>query len=190
MRHIGRIADTFGTVRGVLAVAGPFAIVVGLLVALLFAELREMGLMIAALGAIAALYLILTWLIRPQDKVARRQQRYGLTTSVSMLAVLGIAALINVIVMNNNVLADMTASRQYSLAPQTLEVLTERLAGDVEATAFLVEEDQADDPVQAVLVDRMLEYLREFERRSDGGFSYRVVDPERFPDIAYQKGVA
>ena len=186
LRSLQRLGNELGSFRGIFTLAGPFAVIVGFLVALLFPELRQMGLSILALGAIAVLSLALAWLLRPHNRVARRRQRYGMTATVSVLAVVGIVSLVNLLAVNNNVLVDVTASRQYSLAPQTLNVLTERVQGQIEATAFIVEDQ---DPLEAVTTDRMEEYLREFARQSGGSFSYRVVDPERFPDIANRSGV-
>ena len=186
LRSLQRLGNELGSFRGIFTLAGPFAVIVGFLVALLFPELRQLGLSILALGAIALFSLALAWLLRPHNRVARRRQRYGLTATVSILAVVGIVSLVNLLAVNNNVLVDVTASRQYSLAPQTLNVLTERVQGQIEATAFIVEDQY---PLEAVTTDRMEEYLREFARQSGGSFSYRVVDPERFPDIASRSGV-
>ena len=144
MRRGGRglqwLGDELGSFRGVFTLAGPFAMIVGALVALLFPELHRLGLSILALGAITLFILVLAWLLRPYNRVARRRQRYGLTAVISVLALVGIVSLVNLLAVDNNVLIDVTASRQYSLAPQTLNVLTERVQGEIEATAFIVED--------------------------------------------------
>ena len=116
-------------------------------------------------------------------------QRYELASLVSVLALTGIVALFNYVIVQSDVVADLTASEQYTLAPQTLDILTERLDAPVEATAFIVDDSNAVTPLEALIAERMVDYLREFERRSGGRFSYQVIDPERFPDIAYSKEV-
>lgn len=178
-----------GTVRGALATIGAFASAVGLVVAALLPELRGLGLGILAGGAAALLVLTMAALLRPHNRVARRTQRYELLSLVSVLALVGIVALFNYVVVGSDVTADLTASEQYTLAPQTLDILTEQLDQRVEATAFVVDDAGATTPLQALIAERMVDYLRQFERRAGGRFSYRVVDPERFPDIAYAQDV-
>lgn len=162
---------------------------VGLAVAALLPELRGIGLGILTGGAAALLVLAMTALMRPHHRVARRTQRYELVSLVSILALTGIVALLNYVVASSDIAADLTASEQYTLAPQTLDILTERLDHPVEATAFIVDDANATTPLEALIAGRMVDYLRQFERRSAGRFAYRIVDPERFPDIAYAQGV-
>ncbi len=178
-----------GTVRGALATVGAFASAVGLAVSALLPELRDLGLGILAGGGAALLVLVITGLLRPHHRVARRTQRYELVSAVSVLALVGIVALFNYVIVSGEVVTDLTASRQYTLAPQTLEILTERLDDPVSATAFIVDDAETSTPLEALTAERMADYLRQFERRSDGRFSYEVVDPERFPDIAYAHDV-
>jgi hypothetical protein len=186
---LGSFGTVLGSVKGILGVAGPLAVVVGAVVVLVFPKLRGLGFSIFAFGGILLLVLVILWLLRPHNRVARRRQRYGGTASVAVVALVGIVALVNLIFVNNNVLVDMTASRQFSLAPQTLGVLADRLKEPVTATAFFIEPNDDQDPLEVLLTERMEQYLREFARRSGGNFSYRVVDPERYPDIANQKEV-
>lgn len=178
-----------GTVRGALASVGAFASGVGLATAALLPELRDLGLGMLAIGVAALTFLAMAALMRPRHRVARRTQRYELISLVSVLALVAIVALFNYVIASSDIVADLTASEQYTLAPQTLDILTERLDDPVEATAFIVDDSSAVTSLEALVAGRMTDYLREFERRSDGRFSYRVVDPERFPDIAYDKGV-
>ena len=168
---------------------GIFASAVGLATAALLPELRSLGLGIFASGAAALTFLAMATLMRPHHRVARRTQRYELASLVSVLALTGIVALFNYVIVQSDVVADLTASEQYTLAPQTLDILTERLDAPVEATAFIVDDSNAVTPLEALIAERMVDYLREFERRSGGRFSYQVIDPERFPDIAYSKEV-
>ena len=178
-----------GTVRGALASVGAFASGIGLATAALLPELRDLGLGMLAIGVAALTFLAMAALMRPRHRVARRTQRYELISLVSVLALVAIVALFNYVVASSDIVADLTASEQYTLAPQTLDILTERLDDPVEATAFIVDDSSAVTSLEALVAGRMADYLREFSRRSDGRFSYRVVDPERFPDIAYDKGV-
>lgn len=168
---------------------GIFALAVGLATAAMLPELRNLGLGILAGGAAALTFLAMAALIRPRHKVARRTQRYELVLLVSVLALTGIVALFNYVLVRSEVVADLTASEQYTLAPQTLDILSDRLDAPVKATAFIVDDPDAVTPLEALVAERMVDYLREFERRSAGRFSYQVIDPERFPDIAYGKRV-
>ena len=178
-----------GTARGALVTVGIFASAVGLATVALLPELRGLGLGILASGAAALIFLAMATLMRPRHRVARRTQRYELLSIASVLALTGIVALFNYVVVTSDVVADLTASEQYTLAPQTLDILTERLDDPVEATAFIVDDSDALTPLEALTSERMLDYLHQFERRSAGQFSYQVIDPERFPDIAYGKDV-
>lgn len=186
---VRELVSGLGASKGTLLISGAVAVLVGLLVIAMLPKLRGLGLSVFSFGGILFLAVMLIGLLQPQDLLARRKQRYGGIASVAVMAVIGIIALINLLSVSNEVLFDMTASQQYSLSPQALSVLAERLDGEVIATAFFVDESSQQQPVESVMVARMKDYLEEFARQSDGLFSYRVFDPERFPDVATKMGV-
>jgi len=183
------LVSGLGAFKGALITSGAVAVLVGLLVVALLPKLNGLGLSLLSFGGILFLAVMLIGLLQPQDRLARRKQRYGGIASVAVSAVIGIVALINLLSVNNNVLLDMTASQQYSLSPQALSVLAERLDAEVTATAFFVDESSQQQSVESVMVARMKDYLEGFAQQSDGLFSYRVFDPERFPDVATEMGV-
>jgi len=74
---------------------------------------------------------------------------------------------------------DLTATRQFTLAPQSLEILDD-LSEPVQVTAFFV----PDDPRQELFRIDSENRLNEFEHRSDNKLEYRFVDPDREPTLA------
>ena len=94
----------------------------------------------------------------------------------------------NLLVSELNVRADLTAARQFTLADQTAAIL-DGMESPIEATAFFVDRFDGANQDLAALRDRTENLLREFERMSDGRFSYRFVDPETQPSVALELGI-
>ena len=91
----------------------------------------------------------------------------------------GIVVFVNFISFHNVARADLTASKQFSLALQTAQVL-ENLNQNVHAVAFFVPERQDQAANQQLADDLMFE----FERRSSRMFTYEFIDPESDPSRA------
>ena len=111
-----------------------------------------------------------------------RQGRYGTNAVVMTAAFLAIFALLNFLMFRATAgRFDVTATRVFTLAQQTVQVLDD-LDVQVRANAFFV--GSQSDPVREGAED----LLNEFARRTSN-FEYRFVDPEFSKSIAVQYDV-
>ena len=111
-----------------------------------------------------------------------RRGRYGTNVVVMTVAFFAIFALLNFLMFRASAgRFDVTATRVFTLAPQTVQVL-EDLDTRVRANAFFIESESG--PVREGAED----LLNEFARRSSN-FEYRFVDPEFNRTIALQYDV-
>jgi len=117
--------------------------------------------------------------MRQRSPLGRRLQR-GTSAAVLTLAVLGSLVLLNVAGARHHRRWDLTLSRSFSLAPQTLQVLS-GLTQPVEVVAF----PEPGSTFRAYLDD----LLREYEYRAGGRLRHRFVDPDALPAVAQQYGV-
>lgn len=148
-------------------------------------ELR--GFAVATLAAGAALLALaaLASLGSAARAVAGRRGRLSGVSIASVAAAVAAAIILNVIAVALDVDWDLTATRQFELAPQTARALA-GLAGDVRVTGFVVSSDEDDLRFEAAAES----YLRRFERLSGGRLSYRFVDPQLEPSVALELGVS
>lgn len=105
----------------------------------------------------------------PGETQSSRRVKYGLNVAVSVAAVVVIAVLINWIAYRRFVRFDLTATRQYSLSPQTLNVL-ESLKGRVRCVALF---SQA-----GPYIDQASDLLDEYKRYGRN-LIVEHIDPER-----------
>jgi gliding motility-associatede transport system auxiliary component len=110
----------------------------------------------------------------------RRTTRYGLNALVMVVLILGVIALVEAVSYRHNWRVDLTENKRNSLAPQTIKVLKE-LGTPVKATAFF----RPDQPGKRTAED----LLKQYAARSDGKFSWEVVDADRDPLKAKRYGV-
>lgn len=101
---------------------------------------------------------------------ANRWTRYGLNTAVLILALLVIVVLLNAIAYNHFVRFDFTATRKYSLSPQTQKLL-KNLDRPIEITTLYVE-----GTIEQSMRQRIEDLLDEYARRS-GNVTVRKIDP-------------
>src|SRR5690606_18746280 len=95
--------------------------------------------------------------------IGGRRSRYGLNTVLMVGAFAGVLILVNFLAVRNNARLDLTATRQFSLAPATTQLLAD-LPEPIRATGFF----QENNPNHRVVRDRIDDLLHEFERRSNG----------------------
>ena len=162
---------------------GIFAVILGGIVYLLISDLRLYGSIIMGIGAALLLLGIVTSWQSVRTTLGARRGRYGVNSFVMVVAFLGIIAVASFLLFDNAWRFDVTATNQFSLATRTKNLLS-GLEHQVEATAFFVE----DSPEQQAALSFVEDTLREFDARSNN-FSYRVVDPDREPEIARNLGV-
>jgi len=126
----------------------------------------------------------------PTPTAARRRTLYGLNVLVAAVAAIGVAVLLNALVVwsydridpaaKRWVRYDLTATRAYSLSPQTLRVL-----GNLEGEHRIVTNFRA-DRVSAAALQRVRDLIDEYARFSNRisvrhlDPSYDVVERDRF----------
>lgn len=141
------------------------------------------------LGGIAGAGLLLlalwAWLDRAhlREILGGRTAKFGTNSVVLTLVVLGLLGVANYGGQKVGHRFDLTATKLYSLSPETLSVL-KHLQGDLHATAFFKDENQERE--------RASDLLAEYAARS-AHFQFRkaedLVDPERKPELARKFGV-
>ena len=116
--------------------------------------------------------------------VTGRRGRLSWVSLGSAAAALAIVVVLNVISSATDASWDLTATRQFEIAPQTVQALA-ALPADVDVTGFVVTTDQDGLHYQGTAEG----YLRQFARHAGDRLSYRFVDPELEPATAREFGV-
>jgi len=108
-----------------------------------------------------------------------RTARYGGSATLMSVALIGILVLVNFLGNRHHKRFDLTASKEFSLSPQTIQILA-GLEEPVEITAFFTASyyyrQEADD------------LITEYRYHTDK-LSYQVIDPELQPGVARQYGI-
>ena len=110
-----------------------------------------------------------------------RTGRYGVNSTIMLLAFTGIIVVISVISFENTKRFDMTATNQFSLAQRTRDSL-QQLENPVNVTAFF-KENRGNDRDALVRRVRVDEALREFKAARSSKFFYVFKDPDLEPDL-------
>ncbi|MFH1140705.1 MAG: Gldg family protein, partial [Chloroflexota bacterium] len=170
-----------GALSAVIAIAGAVGVLVGVLLFLFPKELHGPAYTLLAVGGVMLLASLMMSFATVREAIIGRRGRYGANTAVMIIAFVALALLVQIIAVRNSYRWDITATRQFSLAPQTLGILN-NLKDPIRATAFFVpgvaEQEQYRVPVQ--------DLLSELKHRSGGKFSFRFVDPDLERSLAKQ----
>ena len=168
-----------GAVSLVIALAGVVIFFIGLVLLVFIPELRGPAIVIIVLSGIFLVVSLMLSLNTVVQSITGRRGRYGLNTVIMVGAFLTLGILIYVLGVNTAFRWDLTATRQFSLAPHTLSIL-DNLGEPVEAIAFFVPDDPRQEPFRVPVGN----LLNEFRHRSGGQFDYRFSDPDREPALA------
>lgn len=145
---------------------------------------RRMDVYVQVLLGATVVLLVAGFLLDP-DRVRvflrGRQARYGGNALVLSLAVLGIVAILNYLAYQNPESWDLTEDQQYTLAPETIDLLGE-LDQSVNLIGFY-------SPAVANSRDNIQPLLERYVQASDGLVEFSFVDPEENPFVAQNYGV-
>jgi len=172
------------SLSAVIAIVGIVAVALGLAVLIISADLQNWALAIMAFGGILLLVSLISSLNTVVQAITGKRGRYGLNTAIMILAFGVIIVLVNIVGYRNPVRLDVTATRQFSLADRTIELLV-NLPEPIKAVAFFI----PTDPEQLKFRQSSQDLLEEFKRRSKN-FSYSYVDPDRDPNQARVLGIS
>ena len=175
-----RLRSTSGYVSFVFASVGLVALAGGGISYLLIEQIRNFSLTVVMIGGVLLLLSLMLSVRQVMVAVLGIRGRYGANTLIMIITFLGILIMVNFVSFLNNTRFDVTATKQFSLARQTVGILDD-LDEPVQATAFYVPAD----PSQRVVQRQAADLLSEFARRSDK-FTFRLVDPDAQPSIARQ----
>jgi ABC-type uncharacterized transport system involved in gliding motility auxiliary subunit len=131
-------------------------------------------------GGLLILFALYASFGRWRGVLQQRTTRYGLNAAVMVALIFGVIALVEAVSYRHNWRVDLTENRRHSLSAQTVKVVRE-LQVPVKATAFF----RPDQPGKRTAED----LFKQYAARSDGKFSWEVVDADRNPLLAKRYGI-
>ena len=165
---------------GLIAVLGLLALLLGLIVILLLPSIRYAAWAILALGVILLATAFIIDFRRVSRALTGRRGRFGTGTTVMVSVFIGITLLVNAISIGNYQRFDVTGLAQFTLTPQTKDVLSE-LETPVEVLAFFI----PGDPLGNYIVNLLTEYQNYTDQ-----LSVEIIDPDEHPDQARQYDIS
>ena len=183
------LTSSLGWLSAALVIVGVAALILGIVVLIFMGDLRVYGYIILGIGAFVLFVSMVISFATVSRAVTGRRGRYSTNTAIMVIAFLGIAAVVNFLGFENTARLDVTATKQFSLAPRTADILKD-LNETIEVRAFFVPPRSADEELLLGLIKSQTDdMLREFDVRNSK-FSYEFVDPIVDPLIAREYGVS
>ncbi len=179
-----RTVLTRGTISAIIAISGAVSVLAGLFLFLFLLELRGAAYTLLSVGGVMLLASLLMSFPTVREAIVGRRGRYGANTVVMIIAFSALAILVQTLAVRNSYRWDTTATRQFTLAEQTLGIL-DNLENPIQATAFFVPNSVSQEQYRVPVQD----LLSELKHRSGGKFSYRFVDPDLERSLAKQYNV-
>jgi ABC-type uncharacterized transport system involved in gliding motility auxiliary subunit len=176
-----RIKSVLSAAALLLSIIGSVALVGGGALWLWADDIRDFGLGVMGVGLAILIIAAVFSTVNIKEALSGQRGRFAINAIVMIVAFVGIVVFINFISYFNVGRADTTASKQFSLALQSVQVL-ENLNQDVHATAFFIP-NKVNTAADRLLADDL---MFEFERRSGRAFTYEFIDPESDPSTAAQ----
>lgn len=116
-----------------------------------------------------------------------RSTQSGTNALIATLAVVTMISLINFMAVRYPFRVDFTEQKTFSLAPQTLNVLSS-LQKPVEVLVF-IGNDSASSETQSQIVLQNQLLLKEYQRQQPNFFKFKFVDPQAEPGLARKHSV-
>ncbi len=164
-------------------------VVLGLLAALIAGVLRLFDGQVTSrvqIGIAVSLVFLAGYLVLEAESIQKwaggRQARYGANAVAMSVAFVAIVGILNYLSKDRyHTDWDLTENKQNTLAGQTVEVLS-NLPEPVKATAFISSQSGS-------FRDETSRLLQNYRDKSNGKFTFEVVDPQVQPALAGQMGV-
>ena len=153
-----------GPLSGVLGWAGIACVTGGVIVRFTMPAREQVWYWALMAGIVLILLYGVTQWRQIADTLGRRQTRYGALAGSSVLIALGILVAANFVMARQNKRWDLTAARQYSLAPQTIRLL-ESLDSPIRMMVF----------AQDIDFPRYRDRLEEYEYTSEYKYVLRQI---------------
>ncbi len=131
----------------------------------------------AIAGVLALIAYFSTGVDNLRTFLGERSTRYGTNTIVASLLFIAILGVLNVLAYRHNARFDLTSERVFSLSPQSAQVL-QGLTQDLRMEAFV------EGGANPELDDLLKNY-----REASSQVRYRLVDPDREPELAERYGI-
>ena len=178
-RALGGLSTTF-------ALAGILSLIVAVLLFIFISDLNLYAYIILGIGGALVLMSLAVSIGTVSRAVTSRRGRYGANTAIMIVAFIALVGVGNFLAFEDTARKrmDVTATRQFSLAPRTEDLLKD-LNDKIEAKAFFRPATTLGEQRDRDQVNGLLE---EFEVRTDD-FSFEFVDPDLDPLTAREYGV-
>ena len=164
----------------VLATVGVMSFVGGGILFLLIRDIRTFSLSVVIVGGV---FMVLAMVLSPKrvySALLGRRGRYSTNTLIMTAAFLFVTGIVNFLFFDMiSFRGDVTATRQFSLAPQTTQVI-ENLPEPIMAHAFFV----TSLPQEQIAWVSMSDLLEEYKVRAKNRFDYVLIDPQEEPSKA------
>ncbi|MFL2627802.1 MAG: GldG family protein [Dehalococcoidia bacterium] len=176
-----------GVISFLISLTGLLALFIGLIFYAFLPETQNTAITTIVLGILLILIGMLISYKEVLGFIIQKKGRYSINSSIMVMAFILIGVLIYVLAARNSIRIDTTATRQYSLANQTTEIL-QNLTNPITATAFFVPTDTTSASYR-ISTENL---LNEFKHRSteNAKFSYKYIDPDLEPTLAKNLGVS
>ena len=182
------LASALGGLSTTFTLVGTASLVLGVVLLIFLPELRLFSYIILGIGGISLLLATAISFRTVSRAITGRRGRYSTNTTIMVVAFLGLAVVVNYLAFEASARMDVTATKQFSLAPRTVELL-KNLKEPVEARVFFgtapnLEQQAILESVRGLVDD----LVHEFGVRS-GKFSSEFIDPDLDPLTAREYGV-
>ncbi|MFH1382763.1 MAG: GldG family protein [Chloroflexota bacterium] len=164
-----------------LAGLGLFTLLVGFIIMLVFPPIRLAAWAILALGVLLLAAAFIVDFRRVKGAITGRCGRFGTSITVMSSIFVGIILFVNAISVGSYHRFDVTALAQFTITPQTKEVL-KNLSIPIQAIEFFIPNDQYG---VATYANSLLTEYRNYTNM----ITVKTIDPDQHPDQARQYGI-